>query len=259
MTLANFPEGLAISNRVFYYAKGLQDNDVEVKIFIVKPTEMRNNIKNTEIRGVFKGIEFEYTLAKTIRSSSFIQRRIDDILGPMKAAMLVIKNNYDTALLIGDNSFYHPMLFKTLFFFFSIKFFVERTELMFHGKKQGGIYKIKNKMYERIIYKNLDGFFTISHSLKEIYSKLVSKNCDVELTLVIVNEKVIYNPNIERTRNLVYTGPLVQKKDGVVTIIRSFLNLASKFPGTDLILTGDIDSTLDKKKILNVVKDSKFK
>ena len=52
LTLASFPEGLAVTNRVFYYAKGLIENGVDVKVHIVKPTEMIGKVVNENIKGI---------------------------------------------------------------------------------------------------------------------------------------------------------------------------------------------------------------
>ena len=259
LTLAGFPEGMAVTNRVFYYAKGLQENGSEVEVIIVKPTEKAGNVINSESEGNYNGVNFSYSLGKSVRSMNFLRRRIDDIIGPYIAAVTVIKNKYDVGMLIGSNSFYHPMIFKIMFRFFGIKFYAERTELMFHNKKKAGLYKIKNKIYEKIIYKNLDGFFVISNQLLREYSKLKSKRCKLGLIPVIVDENEIYKPEITRSKNLVYTGPLTQKKDGILTIIQSFFMIAKNCPETDLIMTGDIDSTPDKDKILSLVNNSEFK
>jgi glycosyltransferase involved in cell wall biosynthesis len=258
LTLCSFPEGMASTNRVFYHAKGLIDNGIEAKVFIIKKTEMPRNVKNINIKGVYNGVPFEYALNETVRSKYFIQRRIDDILGPILGAIKVITGKYDAGMLISSNSFYHPMLFKIIFKLFGIKFIAERTEMMFLDKKQHGIYKIKNWIYERVIYKNIPVFLTISYSLQEKYKKLVSKNSPVLLIPVLIDEKDIYRPEIIRTKDLVYTGPLVQKKDGILTIIESFIKIAPDFPETRLVMTGNIEKTPERENIMKLVDNSPY-
>lgn len=259
LTLAGFPEGMAVTNRVFYYAKGLQENGAEVEVIVVKPTEKADNVINPNCKGVYKGVRFRYAIGSPVRSKNFFKRRYDDIVGPILASFIVIKERFNLGMLIGSNSFYHPMIFKFLFSIFGIHFFAERTELMFHNKRKKGVFQVINKVLEKIIYKGIDGFFTISNSLVEEWSQLVSKNCKVELIPVIVDTDEMYKPEILRTRNLVYTGPLTQKKDGILTIIRSFIQIAKEFPNTDLLLTGDINSTSDKDKIISLIENSGLK
>lgn len=258
LTLAGFPEGMAVTNRVFYYAKGLQENGAEVEVIIVKPTEKADNIINRYRKGVYKGVSFRYAVSGPVRSRNFIKRRIDDIFGPVIASFKVVKRNYNVAMYIGNNSFYHPMVFKAVLYPFGIKLFVERTELMFHNKRKTGIFKIFNKILEKVVYKNLDGFFTISDSLLNEYSKLVSRKCRITKVPVVVDAQEIYKPEIKRTRNLVYTGPLIDKKDGIINIIRSFNMIAKNYLDIDLILTGDINATPDKNRILDEIKNSEY-
>lgn len=255
LTLAQIPEGLAPSNRVLYHAKGLKANGADVKIFVVKPTEISSweNIKNTEPEGLFGGIPYEYINGRTIRSKHFLKRRIDDIFGPLKAAFRVIRDKYDCALLISSNSFYHVTIFKLIFKLYGKTFIAERTELPFHGKKSHGLYKIKNMIYSKFIYKSLDGFIVISTFLNEYYRKFVSRKCPILLIPVIVEVDDIYRAKTERTRNLVYTGPLLQKKDGILTILESFANIMEEFPETNLIMTGNLQKSEDRDKILALI------
>jgi len=255
-TLANFPEGLAVTNRVYYHAKGLKDNGADVKIFIVKPTEFPKKIVNREIKGEINGIPFEYTPKKTTRSLYFFQRRFDDITGPIIAAYKIIKAKYDSALLISSNSFYHVTILKIIFRLAGIVFIAERTELTYHNKKTHGLYKFKNRLYSKFVYKNLDGFLAISYFLVDHYKKMVSKKCPVLLVPVLIDEKEIYRPDVKRTKNIVYTGPLLQKKDGILTILEAFSKIEKKHPQSRLIMTGDINSSADKEKILSQIKEN---
>lgn len=259
VTLAGYPEGLAITNRVHYYAKGLKENGKEVKVFIVKPTEIPGSVANKDKTGSRDGVEFEYTVNSPVRSKNFWARRYYDLMGPVFAALKVIRGKYDNAILVSSDSFYHAFLFKFIFRLYGIKFGAERTELMFHAKKTNGVFKILNWFYTKTAYKNLDIFFTISFVLQDYYKKYVSKRTPVVLIPVIVDEKDIYRPEVERTDNIVYTGPLVQRKDGILFIIEAFNTIASEFPGVNLIMTGDINMTWDKEKINKLVDASPYK
>ena len=259
LTLASFPEGLAITNRVFYYAKGLKENGIEVKVYVVKPTEVIGKIANKETSGSSGGVDFQYTVKNTVRSRSFLARRYWDIMGPFFAAFRVIRGEYDSAILVSSDSFYHAFLFKFIFAIAGIKFGIERTELMFHAKKTAGIFKLLNKFFAWTVYKNLDVFYTISYVLQDDYKKYVSKNTPVVLIPVIVDEKDIYRPEVPRTDNIIYTGPLVQRKDGILFIIESFNTIAAEFPNVNLIMTGDINMTWDKDKIQKLVEASPYK
>ncbi|MDD4205404.1 MAG: glycosyltransferase, partial [Candidatus Delongbacteria bacterium] len=57
----------------------------------------------------------------------------------------------------------------------------------------------------------------------------------------------------------VYTGPLLQKKDGILTIIKSFSNIANEFPDTNLVCTGSLDHSVDRDRVKNEIESSKAK
>jgi glycosyltransferase involved in cell wall biosynthesis len=255
ITQASFPEGLAPTNRVIYHAKGLRANGIETKIFITLPTENWRNVKNINTRGEILGIPYEYVWKETKRSKYFIGRRIHDLLSPLRTAFKIRKEKYEAALLISFCSYYVITVLKFFCFLFDIKLIAERTEL---PKTEKGILQIKNQIMVRCVFKNLYGFLAISESLQKYYSRLVSRNCPVVLVPVIIDVSDIYDSSVNRTKNLVYTGPLLQKKDGIITIIQAFKKVADDFPETNLILTGDIDYSTDKERILNEL-EGKYK
>lgn len=255
ITQASFPEGLAPTNRVIYHAKGLKANGIETKIFITLPTENWRNVKNINTRGEILGIPYEYVWKETKRSKYFIGRRIHDLLSPLRTAFKIRKEKYEAALLISFCSYYVITVLKFFCFFFDIKLIAERTEL---PKTEKGILQIKNQIMVSCVFKNLYGFLAISESLQKYYSRLVSRNCPVVLVPVIIDVSDIYDSSVNRTKNLVYTGPLLQKKDGIITIIQAFKKVADDFPETNLILTGDIDYSTDKERILNEL-EGKYK
>jgi glycosyltransferase involved in cell wall biosynthesis len=258
ITQASFPIGLASSNRVFYHAKGLIANGSQAKVFISWPTERLGTNRNFHAFGEFNGIPYEYANKRNFRSKYFLGRRIHDIFGPVMMALQIVREGYDAAVMISWNSFYLVNLLKLVFMFSKVKLIAERTELPFHSKKTEGIHKIKNKIILLYAYKWLYGFLVISYALKDHFKSLVSKNCPIVLIPVIIDEKDIFNPEIPKTRNLVYTGPLLQHKDGILTIIEAFSMIADLFPETQLIMTGDIERSSDKDKIYRLLKKSGY-
>lgn len=259
VTHAPFPEGLASTNRVFYHAKGLQANNIDVKVFIATPTERKGNIKNTQPKGSYKGVNYEYALNKSVRSNHFLQRRIDDFFGPIRTAFNVIRFKPDAAVIISHSSLSVLFALKVLFRMKGLTFIAERTEAPFHGSGSSKFYKSIGSILKRNIYKKLDGFLVISHELMKIYSKIISKNCPIVLIPVIVDVNDIYNGAVKRTRNLIYTGPLLQKKDGILTIIKSFADIAQDYPDTNLICTGNLESSRDKEKVVEEIEKSGVK
>ena len=122
VTYAPFPLGLATTNRVYYYAKGLIDQGMEAKVFIITSTEEKENIKNKSKKGVYNGIPFEYTSVSTVRDKSLIKRKFDDVFGINNTGYKIIKENYDHVILLSTNSSTQTMYFKYFCMLFGLKF-----------------------------------------------------------------------------------------------------------------------------------------
>lgn len=259
ITQAPFPEGLATTNRVFYNAKGLQKNGVDVKVYIALPTERNGHIKNPKPSGSYKGIDFEYSGLNSVRSRSFFKRRIDDMIFPVRAGFKAISDKPEVLCLISSSSIYILFVMKFFSFISNIPLFVGLTELPFFGFKDYGLFKVRNKILRKIMYKNIDGLMVISYELINLYSKLVSKKCPIILIPVIVDTEDIYQSDVPRSRNIVYTGPLLQKKDGILTIIKSFSQIANEFPDTNLVCTGSIEHSADREKVKKEIDNSGIK
>jgi glycosyltransferase involved in cell wall biosynthesis len=75
-----FPNGMANTQRVKLYSKGLFENGINVTILCVRALE-RQPIENIEVKGCYHGVQFEYTSGTTMRANSFIKRRWLEIRG----------------------------------------------------------------------------------------------------------------------------------------------------------------------------------
>jgi len=112
-----FPLGLANTNRVLSFCKGFIENRAKVKVVCLKPTErQKTGILNKISKGVYNGIDFEYSSCTTIRSERFIKRRLQDLLGLINAFFIVRKANAKnkiSALILCSRS-----LVYIIYFFF---------------------------------------------------------------------------------------------------------------------------------------------
>jgi len=71
-----FPCGMATSSRVRQMARVLQSGGARVRVICLQVSERPPVIENTEVRGRYQGVPFEYTAGTTVRSSSFVRRRL---------------------------------------------------------------------------------------------------------------------------------------------------------------------------------------
>jgi glycosyltransferase involved in cell wall biosynthesis len=71
-----FPHGMAATGRALLTARALQQAGAHVHVMSLQATEHLSGVENTQARGVFQGVPFEYTTGTTVRRDSFVARRL---------------------------------------------------------------------------------------------------------------------------------------------------------------------------------------
>jgi len=252
-----YPVGMAATNRIHLYAKGLKELGNEVRILIPRPTEPSGKIKNTDIRGNYEGVYFRYACNPVI-SSSFIKRRIQNIKSILNFLTFFVGYNPDIILTVS-NDFRDTFYAKVCSVIIRSKIVREKNEVPFHNLNE-----ISKKRQRRIIaeFKFFHGIIVISDTLRDFFIKDLSLKLKIlEVPILIDNHKHIVNNQRKNLiePNLVYTGSLINRKDGILHIIEAFSKIASKYPQVRLIMTGDINSTSDKEEILKYLETNKIK
>jgi glycosyltransferase involved in cell wall biosynthesis len=77
---SGFPNGLASTPRVKMYVRGLKNAGVNSQILVTRYSEIKSPPINTELKGNYQGIPFEYTSPTTIRPKQFLKRRQIELL-----------------------------------------------------------------------------------------------------------------------------------------------------------------------------------
>ena len=86
---ANFPWGMAASNRIRNLAKGLILNNCAVEYIGMRGAEVENHECNKK-KGLFEGIKFNYPGGSPVRSKFWLLRRIDDFFGFILSLIYVL-------------------------------------------------------------------------------------------------------------------------------------------------------------------------
>jgi glycosyltransferase involved in cell wall biosynthesis len=99
----------------------------------------------------------------------------------------------------------------------------------------------------------------ISRELKDFFSRDMKLNLKmIEVPILVETNSISKNGIPARKANLVYTGSLLEHKDGVTTIIRAFARILPDHPGLKLIMTGNIEGSVSKKEILDLIQSLKL-
>jgi len=249
-----YPIGMANTNRMHLYAKGLLELGNDVLVLIPKPFERAGKINNPKAEGVFEGVRFKYAYKSTVRSNSFIGRRMHDLASLFNSFFYLIYFKPEIILFISP-SFIHIILIKFYSIFKNVKLIREKSEVPFYHKEH--ISRIK-KLRIKAEFNMFDGLTVITDELKAFFQKDLSLNLKILVVPIIVNisKQNLNRINTDNTKlSLVYTGSLIDHKDGILLIIRSYAKIIKHYPESQLIMTGDIDHSPDKAKIYRLLED----
>jgi glycosyltransferase involved in cell wall biosynthesis len=251
-----FPHGMAAANRCLLYTKGLVGLGNDVEVLIPRATERFYKIRNSEIKGIYDGVKFRYAYESVIRKS-FIGRRIQNSISLYKSLVFLIRFNPDI-ILIGANNFKYIMLGKVCSILVNAKLVREKSEVPFYKtEKLSGFQKIKIKAEFSLFH----GLIVISGALKDFFLndlKLKLKIVVVPILIDSAGGTAKQNGFLAAKQNLVYTGSLLDHKDGVTTIIKAFGRVLENHPDVRLIMTGDLEASVNKEEILSLIGESGF-
>ncbi|MCX6232336.1 MAG: glycosyltransferase [Bacteroidetes bacterium] len=250
-----YPNGMARTKRVHLLAKGLNLLGKDVKIIIPYPTEFKNYINNKKTSGLYEGIAYQYAWNSTVRSRFFLGRRIHDFLGNFITFFLCFKQKPHIILIVG-NSIQRYILMKFLSKIIKAKLVLEINEVPYYNNESLNIFqkikiKVKYSIFDGIVVisETLLNFFTLDYPVK---AKIIVLPI---ITEIKTNSETVFS---EISNNLVYTGSLSQKKDGILTIIKAFASINYKYPTIKLILTGDLRFSDVKMEVIDFIKEKEL-
>lgn len=247
-----YPFGMACTKRIHLYAKGLFRYNNDIEIIIPMPTENPGKIRNDKVTGEYEGINFKYSYKTTVRSKSFLGRRIHDFISLLNALFLLIQFNPDI-LLIAGKPFKYVLLGKVCSLLTKAKLVREKSEVPFYQyEKISWLKKVRIKAEFQLF----DGLLVISETLKDFFLNNLSLKMKVLVVPILINSsnaKLNKHSPATIEPNLIYTGSLINKKDGILIIIKAFSRILKENRNLRLKLTGEIANSIDKEKILTLI------
>ena len=252
-----FPYGMAQTNRLISISKGLQYNEVSVKVIISKSTEAEK-IRNKDITGNYEGVDFQYAPKSTKRSKNYFKRLLSFLMGVYRTSRIIKKEHKlkkVDALFLGV----HSNLIMLFLLFqakrLGIKTVHERSEYPFLSYKENFLSHLKLKTYLKVICSIFDGFIVISSALKTYFSPYLGKNVKNFKLPILVETERFENRDIKSKNQIAYCGSMQGEKDGVPILIEAFKKVSDKYPETTLKLIGSTDFegfTKLKEKVRNL-------
>lgn len=237
-----YPHGMACTNRVHNYAKGLSELGHQIEIIIPIPLEQEAEAKNHQAVGQHEGVSYRYMGNTPYRSENFLRRRIGDIIQPLMAARhLSVSPIRTNAILLVSNSLFHILLFKAVAIYAGAVYIQEKSELPFaFSRRKGALTNLYRKIYNRLVYRIFDGVIVISEQLRVFFEPLLKRSADQLLVPIIVNLEE-FNASKEfmsSEKYIAYAGNLSDHKDGISTLLEAFRQVTLEHPDARLYLIG---------------------
>jgi glycosyltransferase involved in cell wall biosynthesis len=244
-----FPHGYAEVARVHAYASGLIANGADVRVICLKALERhRDTAANTEARGVYNGIPYEYACGTPFRADSFLGRRWLEVKGAWGLWRLLSDRGpagRPDAIILFSNDPIWITLTVILSRVIGAKCIQEKSEFPLVNAKKTWWLGPYSAVYTRTIYRMFDGIIAISTYLEEYFSQRIRKGARILRIPILVDTEQIKPGKYPRTRGrqrIVYVGTLGHPGE-VPSLIQAFSMVASKHPEWDLQIIGDEPGT----------------
>lgn len=254
----SFPEGMAATNRIIAYCKGLNAQQVATDVIIFKPKVGLNSPS----QGNIGEIRYIYS-HKRKENIGKIQEIIEWIVALFKSLSVILKshkcNPYDTILFSFDIPLY------LIFFGFFIKLLL-RVKIGFIADEYPCEIRANRKDKISLINKYMFkwAFLFISYrilihdKLRDYYNKEIGYKESYVMGSIIDEERFNINQDfIKSDNNLCYFGGMDLNNDNVDLIIKAFNQIKDRYPNTNLLLYGE-PSIKDKKILSHIIFEFKL-
>jgi glycosyltransferase involved in cell wall biosynthesis len=248
-----FPYGLAATNRIISYGKGFIKNGKSIEVICFRRTENREKILNHKRKGSYENINFKYIPSSTVRSNSFLIRRINNFFSTINLFFYGLKIMDRSTLSI----YYSSNEIKLIPIWIAHKF---KGGLLFNEESEHPEVYLRNKnIFEKFIFNNFhynlfDGYLLMTKNLISYFKK---RSNTPYLHAPMTVELDRFNIELNKTKKdkdyIVYTGFLDDKKDGIDILIKAFAGVVKRHKTFELFIYGPAHSEVELQKYYRLV------
>ena len=238
-----FPYGTGASTRAYGYATALHQNGARVKVLCVEPSESPEEPLNTQAKGVYAGIEFEYTYGRVSRPTAKGQRLW------LKATKWgrFVRSARDWA--VGAGGLDAIIVYSRSLTWIAAAavacratgalFIHEDCELPFVWRRDNARTRRERWLYEHVAFKAFDGCLVISTYLQAYCSRFLRESARALLVPIIVDVSQV-TPNdagdVAIAERVSFCGSLDHPE--VLALFEAFAAVADDFPDVRLQVIG---------------------
>jgi len=252
----SFPEGNSATNRIYTYAKGFTENNVNTYVIC------NRNDYLTDGNGVIDRIQYFNPINQSERSNSFFKRnwfKAAKYLNTIRLIKRINKQDKITAILIDTHESFTHLFSYYLARRIKAKLIVEKSEHPLRLFQKNTLKKVQGLIKQKIESHFCDGILCISQFLVDYYKHHGLPQGKLFLTPSTVDpgrftqagEKPVHYPYIG------YFGGLTFNRDNIDVLIKAFVLISNKHPDVYLVVGGFCTED-ERKQLENLILDLKI-
>lgn len=237
-----FPKGMAATNRIMNYARGVVASGVDCEVVVSRRTESASSPQNREACGVAEGVAFRYISPSTCRFSSKFMRRWHVRLEGWRNLCWIKKNIKEGDVVLYFNRDINQLgAIARACHKKGAKIVRELCELPYSTRSDAPRYIRRRKRYERKAMPLFDGFIAISQSLEEYAAKHARHDAAiVKVPILIDADQYESVEAYSHPRPYIFhAGTMYERKDAIVSTMKAFAKASKEIDGeVDFLLAG---------------------
>jgi glycosyltransferase involved in cell wall biosynthesis len=249
-----FPHGMASTNRIISFAHGFQYHNENVKVVCMRRTDYQDSQFNHEIKGIYRNIPFQYLSNSTVKSNSYLIRRLEVAL--MNFRLLIFSLFYveSHSLILYYAAVNTPALILRM------ASRLKRSSFIKEESEHPSVYAKSNNslsawVFSLLHYDLFDGLLLMTNPLIEYFRNEMHYEKPILHVPMSVDLDRFQLANVPKKWHIVYCGELNDEKDGVGILIEAFTRISVDYPAYKLILIGSAQSKAKLEQYQQMVKD----
>lgn len=261
LAIGDFPEGGAVSQRLYLLTRLLQQGLGDAELWILHPTSKTDMPENSRVEGTWNGVRFQYLNGSPIRPSGAKGALLDTLKGIYRCLKLLNERNPDVLVV------YTPAFFKFIVPILAAKVLripviVESCEIpstQLDRLQLDPIRRMANSgetLMERLIPKLSVGLLPISRRIQDYYLHR-GLTIDAAYLLPVLIDFDYYRTAgqmpfeaLRGQRYLLNSGTFTEK-DGLSYLVAAASQVRNSHPDIKLVFTGAPSPTI-RQKILQM-------
>jgi glycosyltransferase involved in cell wall biosynthesis len=244
-----FPDGMAPTARVRAYAEGLRKAGRDVWVLCMSGSSpVGDSASVRPPAGEYRGIPYRYTTGTPTLAGNRMLRAVQRARGTIGAASLILRRNWRErdveAIILYPDSLPAAVTLRVVAWACHAPLLLEKSELPAVHRPQTGWSRYTLPVYVAATYRLFDGIIVVSDHLEHYFASRMGRHARLLQVPILVDPAfaeatadVTQDPPYFESR-IAYAGGLTEAKDGVLTLIEAFRQVASACAKARLVIIG---------------------